>query len=654
MPEQTESDTTNTNDTTPEVTPKPRHRFSLRCVLTKLFDSLQWLTERAINLLRLVVTLAMFSVVAFIIYNAYATRNTVAVKPFQVPVSVGRDTHEHAGRIIANQLNRHLLETQNMLREQLQIDIDQPVPDEESVLIEGESIKLPETGITIDNVIEFISGIFGRKNLSGAVYFESEKEGEGRVDKLHLQLSLRGRIISLSENDLPQAERDKLPPTQTDRLNMKLISAMLTTRSKEILSIASEDHNLYYYCTRDVASIEHKGQHQNFFDYCNQLRDGGATPDKLEQLKLDLEKNGHRPDNKTIIGSVVTYINSEIDRKQLALCQSGKAKDTSVCKKINLAKVPTPPVTPVASASAVPANTNARITMFRPYNYAPASVMESIRASALIVEPAVDIAPTKLSTLNEKCEEEQTDHPERDDRITSSLEQYCFSPQKQQTQITSSEYILQSNKYQEDALQQYNNKAYPLAAENYKQAIMLNCNHDVAWGNLGILLSKADQDSEVRDVRQGQCALLRATQLADNKFWLWHSLCVAQALQATQNLEQFLSYESCQKASTITPNAKSINERLFNIEIGDKYLELGESEQAVRAYVQSMKQEQIRSRSMAKVIEALIKLEKQGVEAAKGQACRIYQASIGTADEEQREDYEKALDDLALAQGCTT
>lgn len=647
MSEQTESDTTNTNNTTPAATPKPRHRFSLRCVLTKLFENLQWLTERAINLLRLLVTLAMFSVVAFILYNAYATRNTVAVKPFQVPVSMGRDTHEHAGRIIANQLNRHLLETQNVLREQLQIDIDQPVPDEESVLIEGESIKLPETGITIDNVIEFISGIFGRKNLSGAVYFESEKEGEGRADKLYLQLSLRGRIISLSENDLAQEERDRLPPTQKDRLNMQLISAMLKARSKEILSIASEDHNLYYYCTHDVATIEHKGQHQNFFDYCNQLRDGSATPDKLEQLKLDLEKNGHRPDNKTIIGSVVTYINSEVDRKQLALCQSGKAKDTAVCKKINLAEVPAPVVTPLTTASSVPENTVSRASVFHSYNYAPAAVMEPILVSPLVAESAVEMAPAKLSTLADKCAQEQTDHPQRNTRISSSLEHYCFSPQQQQTPVISSEAILQSNKYQEDALQQYNNKAYQLAAENYKQAIMLNCNHDVAWGNLGILLSKASGESEVRDVRQGQCALLRATQLADNKFWLWHSLCVAQALQATDNLERFLNYESCQKASTITPNAKSINERLFNIEIGDKYLELGESEQAAIAYVQSMKQEQVRSRSMAKVIEALVKLEKQGVEAAKGQACRIYQASSGTADKEKREDYEIALDNWA-------
>lgn len=650
MPEPTENET---SDATPEATPPPG-RFSLLRVFSKLFESLQWLTERTINLLRLVVTLAMFSIVAFIIYNAYATRNTVAVKPFQVPASVGRDTHEHAGRIIANQLNRHLLETQNILREQLQIDIDQPVPDEESVLIEGDSIKLPETGITIDNVIEFISGIFGRKNLSGAVYFESEKEGDGRADKLHLQLSLRGRIISLSENNLTQAERDGLPETQKDRLNMRLISAMLKTRSKEILSIASEDHNLYYYCTRDVATIEHnKGRHQNFFTYCNRLRDGGATPDKLEQLKQDLTKKGHHPDNKTIIGSVVNYINNEVNRKQLALCQTGKAKD-KVCGQINLAKAPAPPLRPVANVSTVTTNTDPRMTTFRSYSYAPASVMEPIQASALIAESAVEIAPAKLSTLNEKCAQEQTDHPQRSERITSSLEQYCFSPQKQQTLITSSEAILLSNKYQEDALQQYNNKAYQLAAENYKQAVMLNCNHDVAWGNLGILLSKAEEDSEVRDVRQGQCALLRATQLVDNKFWLWHSLCAAQALQATENLEQFLGYESCQKASTMTPNAKNLNERLFNIEIADRYVELGELEQAAAAYIRSMKQERVRSKSMAKVIEALIKLEKQGVEAAKGQACRIYQASTSsTVDQEQREDYEIELDNLAAAQGCS-
>ena len=61
MSEQTENEA---NDVTPEATPTPRSRFSLRRLFSHLFESLQWLTERTINLLRLVVTLAMFSVVA--------------------------------------------------------------------------------------------------------------------------------------------------------------------------------------------------------------------------------------------------------------------------------------------------------------------------------------------------------------------------------------------------------------------------------------------------------------------------------------------------------------------------------------------------------------------------------------------------------------
>lgn len=643
MPEQQPSDTT---EVPPKTARKPRSRFSLQRIFTRLFEGLQWITEHTTNLLRMLVTLAMFSVVAFIIYNAYATRNTVAVKPFQVPVSVGRDNHEHAGRIIANQLNRHLLETQNTLREQLQIDIDQPVPTEESVLIEGESIKLPETGITIDNVIEFISGIFGRKNLSGSVYFEPDKNNE---DTLHLQLSLRGRIISLSENDLSQDEREKLPPTHRYRLNIKLISALLKNRSKEILSIASEDHNLYYYCTRDVAAIEHKReQHDDFFGYCNQLRDGNATPDKLEKLKGKLVENGHIPDNKTIVGSVIQYINNEINRKQLTLCQSGKTLEDKVCKKINLAKKASAP--PVATTSAVIVDNQAQSNSLRYYSYAPAPVMEPIQA--LVAESTVEITPTKLSTLEEKCNQAQSDYPDRGAKIASSLEDHCFASQKQNSFAASSEAILQANKLHEDALQQYNNGAYQLSAQNYQQAITQNCHHDVAWGNLGILLSKAT-DPKVRDIKQGQCALLRATKLNSDKFWLWHSLCVAQAFQAEDDLEQFLSYESCQTASTITPTAKIVNERLFNIEIGSRYVELGKLEQAAIAYVRSMKLEKTRGKSMAKAVAALVELEEKGVEAAKGQACRIYKASIATEDQEQRGEYEKELDKIALRQGCS-
>ncbi|MEZ5536495.1 MAG: hypothetical protein R3F02_12815 [Thiolinea sp.] len=628
-------------------TAKDRHRadsrrFSLLHILKKLFEGLHWLTERSIGLLRLLVTLAMFAVVTFVIYNAYASRNTVVVKPFQVPVSVGKDNHEFAGRIIANQLNRHLLETQNNLRDQLQITIDQPVPDEESVLIEGESIKLPETGITIDNVIEFISGIFGRKNLNGSVYFEPDPVDTSK-DKLYLQLSLKGRILSLSEDELGE-KRNSLPPTQKGGLNIQLISAMLKARSKEIISIASEDYNLYYYCTRDVGSVEHKeGRYEAFFKHCQQLQDGSATPDSLETLKNDLAESGDSADNQTIIGSVIRYINDEINRKQLTLCQSKTNQASQVCQKINLAEA-TPRIRDRSSAFS--ANFIALPQIRSDFNSAPASADSAVIAAA----PAVtDI--TSLDALAIKCERGQSDST-TNTNIVAALEQFCFAPQTQQAVISGTEAILQSNKFQEDAKQQYHNGAFEFAAENFQQAIRYNCSNDVAWGNLGILLSKASKESEVRDVRQGQCALFRAVQINDEKFWLWHSLCVAQALQASDNFERFLDYESCQVASTISPSAKTLNERLFYIEVGDKYTELEKYEKAAEAYVQSMNQEQTRSNSMQKVVKALIELEAKGVTGAKDQACRIYKSSTGTEDEEQREDYEVELDKLAAEQGC--
>jgi tetratricopeptide (TPR) repeat protein len=624
--------------------PSPlRRRFSLWRILNKLFEALQWLSERTVSLLRLLVTLAMFSVVTFIIYNAYASRNTVVVKPFQVPVSVGRENHEHAGRIIANQLNRHLLETQNNLRDQLNITIDQPVPDEESVLIEGESIKLPETGITIDNVIEFISGIFGRKNLSGAVYFEPDLEDNSK-EKLYLQLSLRGRIISLSEDELGAVLRTSLPPTQRNGLNIQLISAMLKARSKEIISIASEDYNLYYYCTRDVGSIEHKeGQYDEFFKYCQRLQDGNATPDTLETLKKTLTQTGYASDNQTILGSVIQYINDEINRKQLTLCQSKTNQSNQLCQKITVAETSPRLKDPGSALSTLSGAPIARFS----FNSAPAMLNSAVVAPA---PAAVDI--TSLQALTNKCEQKQSDRSSVDSNRVAALEQFCFSPQKQQALISGSEALLQSNKYQEDAKQQYHNGAFEIAAENYQQSISLNCNNYVAWGNLGILLSKASKESAMRDVRQGQCALLRAVQINSEKFWLWHSLCAAQMLQAEDNLERFLNYESCQIASTINPGTKTLNERLFYIEAGDKYVELEKYEQAAAAYIQSMNQENTRSRSMQQVVSALIQLEEKGVEGAKAQACRIYNSSTGTGDKEQREAYEIELDNLAAAQGC--
>jgi len=163
------------------VAVKRRWKFSALGIVRSIFEGLQWLTERFIALLRLLATLAIFLAVAFIIYNAFASRNTVVVKPFQVPVLMEQSNHAHAGRIVANVFKHHLLQTEERFQEELGrnsgrqgLVYTRAITSDQQLLVQGESIKLPETGISIENVIEFISGIFGRKNLNGAVYLEQD------------------------------------------------------------------------------------------------------------------------------------------------------------------------------------------------------------------------------------------------------------------------------------------------------------------------------------------------------------------------------------------------------------------------------------------------------------------------------------------------
>lgn len=629
---------------------KPQKGFSLWKLIAKLFEGMHWLTERVISLLRLFVTVAMFSVVAFIIYNAWASRNTVAVKPFQVPVSVGEGNHKQAGRIIANLLNRHLLETQDTLQEQLNLsNLDRPVAAEEQVLIEGESIKLPETGISIDNVIEFISGIFGRKNLHGSVYFEPDLKNPDK-HKLHLQITLRGRILSLSENDLGKERRAILPETKKDGLNIRLISEMLKAHSKDILSIASEDYNLYYYCTRNTNTVEHKeGDYQPFFNYCRDLQNPNATPKTLQALRDDLEQQGNHSSN-SIAGAVMIFLKDESSKKQATLCQSEANRADSACKHIKLANA-----RPLPSSQQVERMSRVTTTLL-----SDTATISYTRGNNRIIEaltPVISpIMLDSLEALESKCELARTRPATSKLDIVPPLEQQCFtSPILQQAQQrtapASPEAARQASQLEGDATQLLHNGLYEQALIKYQEAIQLNCNNAVAWANMGILLSTSPADSGVREIKQGQCALLRATQLNENAGWMRHSLCTAQAFESTVQLERYLDYESCRLARLLEPINEALYDKLFYIDIADKYRELEHYDEAVSAYRQSMISETNRTCNMKKVVESLLELDEQDVEEAKEQACAIYRSSSPSAEKVIPE-CEVELNTLASEAGC--
>ena len=188
----------------------------------------------------------------------------------------------------------------------------------------------------------------------------------------------------------------------------------------------------------------------------------------------------------------------------------------------------------------------------------------------------------------------------------------------------------------------------------YEEAISLNCNNAFAWANMGILLSTASKESEVQDYVQAQCALLRATTMNESAGWMRHSLCVAQAKDARGDLGRFLSYESCRLARQLEPINDALYDKLFYMEIGDRYRELKEYEAARDAYVQAMSNEKVRNCKSKQALTALLALKEDGVSDAGSLACKIYDATTPTEleDDEALPSCEAELNKIMAAENC--
>ena len=630
--------------------PQPQKPSPYWSLLTGLFETVHWLTEKVMGILRLFATIALFSVVTFVIYSAWVSRNTVAVKPFQVPVAIGKNNHEHAGRIIANLLNQHLLDEQNNLQAVLnrEIEISRPVTAEDQILLEGESIKLPETGITIDNVIEFISGVFGRKNLNGSVYFEPDPQ-DPKKNILHLQITLKGRIISYNENALGEKIRSTLPPTQDHGLNIQLISTMLKAHAKDIISIASEDYNLYYYCTQGVDHIEHDaGEHKPFFGYCSQLRDQNVTPTSLTRLREQIDQHNDEEYRKSIVATVLTYLKEESKKKLATLCQSAVNQSHDACQNTQLAQATIPPSLPNLDLGKV----TEALTPIIPES---AQISYTLGNNHFIekIQPKMEAIPiASLEALEARCQADNLMVAENKQNIITPLEQQCFgSPQMQKNTVASPDASRKSMILENEATQLLHNGLYSESLRKYHEAILQNCNNAIAWANMGILLSTATSESQQRDVKQAQCALLHATRLDDNdRGWIRHSLCVAQALEGTSKLENYLGFESCQQARQLEPINVALYDKLFFIDIANHYRELGKPKQAIDAYLQSMSNETTRSCHMKTVFNALVDLAKNDLPEAKRQACELVQGTAVSVKQTAPGECETELETLVEQQ----
>lgn len=570
------------NDETPPVPPRVAWWQRLRQAFVSLIASVGWLTEHSIALLRLFATSALFLIVIIVVWNAANSAQSVVVKPFSVPKRM-TDTHADAGRILANTLKQHLLEAEEKIARSMQQGSSENIAIETTPAfiissqkndIQSADIKLPETGISIDDVVAFMASIFGRENLNGSLY-----EDSGR---LYLQLELKGRIFLFVR---------ELPTDKPQGLYLDLLNAMLQESRQKILSIASEEYNLYYYCSGVVDSIEHtEVQQQQLFDYCTTLRSRDIDAERLLALQHELAQL--KPDDLAahtpLARHVLNLLKGQVQQKARLLCLD-TGQTNGVCQQVVQSKGATAKLTPRRTPIRQP-ETNVMVMLVAP-----------------------DIQLNWVEQLQQQCAE----------AIATPLVnvQQSMVQQVIVSDISTQE-IQRSSMAENEATTLLHNKLYAKSAERFQEAISLNCRNAVAWANFGILLSLVD--NQARQLEQSQQALQVATRLNTTAGWMQHSLCVTEAVLAGLPFEQGLALPSCQEARSLEPANTVLYDKLFYLSIADEYFAAKQYSQAYQAYQEALRTDRKRDCRLSHVVERLAMLGSQhNVQGAGQVACAL-------------------------------
>lgn len=563
-------------------------RNATQALLLRSVDVMRLLTERIMGFLRLFATLGLLLIVLLVVYQALQSAQLVLVKPFAVPKSM-TDRHADAGRVIANTLKQELLLAEADIYTTVQrnsrngkVNIEAVTGKTDDYLL-GAAIKLPETGISINDVVEFIASIFGRRNITGSVY-----QDQG---KLFLQVELEGRMFSF--------ERE-LGTRDPNALNMDLLRDMLRESRHRLLSVASESHNLYYYCSGEAEANEHtESQLAALFDYCTRLQSAQLTPASLGALldELHATRTQRFTSNNDTLRHILAQITGNALDKTRLLCPD--YANTKVCQApvvpevANLSlSLPAPMPAAAAAPLAYPALPDAKA--FQADSLTMRSMMRVTLAEQTLTLPSV-------KALQADCEAQPA---------------------------AKSEAILTSNRTEGDATLLYNNNRPLQAVEKYAQAIQQNCGNAFAWANLGILLMNTDPP--LRSVEEAQRALTQAVSLNSRIDWIQNNLCIAHAWSAPlETLPSAINHAACDVARTLNPANKVLLDKQFYLALADRYFAEGAYSKAADTYQAALSADRKRDCNTKKVIETLALLEAEyGIVGGKQAACAILQDAL--------------------------
>ncbi|QTR50613.1 tetratricopeptide repeat protein [Candidatus Thiothrix anitrata] len=588
-------------------------------------DVMKLMTERLMGLLRLFATVGLTLIVSLVVYKAIQSADVVVVKPFAVPKAI-QEINPDSGRIIATQLDIELKDAELLIydtiknaeqawqgRSRSNADELTQITGSAADFLLGSNIKLPETGISINDVVEFISSVFGRRNIIGSVY-----QDQG---KLHLRVELGSEVFAY-ERSL-EGGREKA-------LNFDLIQQMLEESRSDLLSAASPQHNLYYYCSGKTERVLHQdSRFTQWFDYCAQLKNPQGDIEDLTQLIDTLELlNAEREkatDGSLILGNVLSNALADAHQKLQPICpdyEKTKVCDPSV--QVAAAESPSMPA-PVEVA-----NSPAIISFFTQDD--DASVAPSTLPAPSVAYPEDDepaeivVAPSIMTANPVAADNASTSRTWIAVEELRTLWSECAT-----RQITSAE-VLASNQTESEGTFLFNNNVLQPAVEKYREALQQNCRNAFAWANLGVLLTGQYQ------AETAVFALETAMSLNSRADWIPNSLCIAQAYN--DKPERMLAYltqakpsDPCSVARRINPANRIVMDRQFYLAVAERFFTLGNYAQAADTYQQVVSVDKKRDCTTSKVVNRLYTLTtKHQVKGAWQAACAIRDSAVPLLD----------------------
>jgi hypothetical protein len=551
-----------------------------------------------VTLLRLFAVLTVTLILTFIVLEVWRSSNLVVVKPFTLPKKM-QELSPDGGRIIANQLSHAMKNAENRLYCTIKegddngqrclpgsSNLQSMISKYDDSFLVGGNIKLPETGISISDVVEFISRMFGRRNIIGSVY---EDNGE-----LILQVELDGTVFKTSRlldcNRLagspagsrvikgcdPSLQLGDAGRQREGELNFDLINDMLEESSVAMLSTASANHNLFYYCSgqTDVDVHRNDADVNEWFGYCSRLRANPLVAAELGSILHTLEDKqtqarGKQGTESDLTASIRDLVYSTALAKAKITCPGYQKGEDCVLPKM----ASTAPVVMQATQSA-------------PLPMAP---------PAPIIRPSVAAAGESTSADNTGGEEPAS-APPVDRQATGKLTR--LKPASANLEAVTRQWdncigassgiprppatgreILDSNIADGDGAQAYRSGLYQQALDSYTRALDINCRNAFAWGNIGDLFTQQ------RDIEAAVFALERSTSLSPDRDWAQNGLCIARAYALPlERMEEGLVDESCKKAREVNPLNQIVLDKRFYLAVAGRYAEENQYAEALASY----------------------------------------------------------------------